>query len=93
MTSQPNTLALACVRAAGEVRLTRRAQTVCHHHEIGDYVVYASQDYAVLRENNAADHLTPLASFLPGGKMELHPAGAALPFFQSRIDSDVHQLP
>lgn len=96
MTSQPNTLALACVTAAGAARRRQMAHTVVRNEtrcQFDEFSVFTSQEFAVLRENGVADHLTPLASFLPGGKMELHPAGAALPFFQTRIDSDVHQLP
>jgi hypothetical protein len=98
VTSSPNTLALACVAAAGAARHDGEAQTVCMvdpvytDSRLPDFVVHSSQEYAVLRENGCS-YLTPLASFLPGGKIELYPAGAALPFFQSRIDSDVSELP
>ncbi|MGH3428512.1 MAG: hypothetical protein ACRDQZ_13250 [Mycobacteriales bacterium] len=86
-----DTLALACVAAARAARNTREAQTVCRTATVFDqqFPVYSSHLYAVLRENGETAHLVPLATFLPNGKMELYPDGAALPFFQSRIDSDV----
>lgn len=93
MTSQPNTLALACVEAAGAARRYGEGFTVVRYSGLLPYIeeftTYSSHQIAVLKENNQLDDLTPLASFLPGGKMELYPAGAALPFFQTRIDSDV----
>ncbi len=93
MTSQPNTLALACVEAAGAARRYGEGFTVVRYTgsawNVAEFSVYASQQIAVLRENRGLDDLTPLASFLPNGSMELYPAGAALPFFTTRIDSDV----
>jgi hypothetical protein len=97
MASSPNTLALACVEAAGAARRYGEGFTVVRYEgtcNFDEFLVYSSQQIAVLKENKQLDDLTPLASFLPNGSMELYPAGAALPFFTTRIDTDdVHSVP
>ena len=74
-------LALAAVGAAGAAKRTGEPQTLCQTAAL-TYAVMPSNLYAVLREQGADEDHLPLASFLPNGRFEVHPAGRTYPYFR-----------
>jgi hypothetical protein len=64
----------AAAVAHSQATAQRAGMTVCLDVRGGTrgYTVLTSQEYAVLRENDAADDLTPVASVLPNGGVEVH---------------------
>lgn len=79
------TLALAATAAAGAARRENAAFTVCELRGSGGFLVMPSNLFAVLREHDAVDDRVPLASFLPSGLYEVHPAGRDYPCFGSPL--------
>lgn len=70
-----DSLGKAVVLAEGYVAQEKSAYVVCatmYGGKLG-FNALPSSKYAELREQNSADHLAPVLSLLPNGKMEIYP--------------------